>query len=123
MAFPGSEDLVAVAEAGLGRRLPQPHRRRLIRENGGEVEAAGEDWTLYPVWDDLDRRTIARTSNHVVRENEVLRREAPRLRPPGLVAIADNGAGDLLLLGPETDEILHWDHETGLLTEVAVRWG
>jgi len=37
MAFPGSEDLVAVAEAGLGRRLPQPHRRRLIRENGGEI--------------------------------------------------------------------------------------
>jgi hypothetical protein len=122
VAFVGSEDLVAAAETRLGRRLPEPHRRRLIRQNGGEVAAAGEDWTLYPVWDDTDRRTVARTSNHIIRENEVLRRESPELIPSAFVAIADNGAGDMLVLGPETDEILHWDHETGLFTEVAVVW-
>ena len=122
MAFPGSEDLVAAAEARLGRRLPEPHRRRLIRQNGGDVEAAREDWTLYPVWDDTDRRTVARTSNHIIRENEGLRRESAGLMPSGFVAIAENGAGDLLVVGPEADEILHLDHETGLLTEVAVRW-
>ena len=74
------------------------------------------------MWDDTDRRTVARTSNHIIRENEGLRRESAGLMPSGFVAIAENGAGDLLVVGPEADEILHLDHETGLLTEVAVRW-
>jgi hypothetical protein len=54
MAFPGSEELIAAAEATLGRRLPDAHRTRLIRENGGEVHAARDHWTLYPVWDRTD---------------------------------------------------------------------
>jgi len=94
MAFAGSEELVAAAEAVLGRRLPDAHRQRLIRENGGEIDAAGDRWTLYPVRDDADRRTVARTANHVVRENEALRSDWPDALPPGCVAIADNGAGD-----------------------------
>jgi hypothetical protein len=123
MAFAGSEDLVAAAGAALGRRLPETLRQRLIRLNGGEVEAAGENWTLYPVWDRTDRTTVARTANHIIRENKAVRRELPDVMPPGFIAIADNGGGDLLVLGPESDDFLNWDHETGRLAQVAVRWG
>jgi hypothetical protein len=122
MAFPGSEDLVAAAEGAVGRRLPEAHRRRLIRENGGEIEAAGEHWALYPVWDGTDRRTVARTTNHLIRENDALRREWPDVLPPAYIAIADNGGGDMLVLGPAGDDILFFDHETGRLAIVSVRW-
>ena len=123
MAFAGSEAMVATAEERLARRLPGPHRDRLIRENGGEVTAAGDSWTLYPVWDPTDRRTMGRTASHIVRENEARRKEWPGMLPEGVVAIADNGAGDLLVIVPGDDAIRLWDHETGELSVTNVRWG
>src|SRR4029078_445689 len=96
VASAGSGGVGAAAEAALGRRLPAGHRQRLIRENGGEIEAAGDVWTLYPVWDDTDRRTGARTAHHLIRENEVLRREWPEVMPPGFIVIGDDGGGDML---------------------------
>lgn len=122
MAFAGSEVLVAGAETKLGRRLPDAHRARLIRENGGEVRAAREHWTLYPVWDPSNRKTMGRTASHIVRENEALRREWPDTLPEGWIAIADNGGGDLLVLPPDVDEVRFWDHETGELSPITVRW-
>src|SRR5688572_12789371 len=122
MAFPGSEELVAEAEAILGRRLPELHRDRLIRLNGGEVRAAGQTWTLYPVRDGSNRRTIARTASHVLRENEALRRDWPDALPAGYLAIADNGGGDLLVLAPDDDRVQVWDHEAGEVTPVTVTW-
>lgn len=122
MAFAGTEELLVAAEHELGRRLPEPHRNRLIRENGGEVQAADETWTLYPVWDPTSRKTMGRTANHIIRENESLRRDWPDILPDGHIAIADNGGGDLLVLAPEADEIRFWDHETGELIPVSVKW-
>jgi hypothetical protein len=121
MAFAGSEELVAAAEAKLGRRLPDSLRTRLISENGGEIRAAREDWALYPVWDASNRKTMGRTANHILRENDSLRREWPHL-PDGFIAIADNGGGDLLVLPPDDDEVMCWDHETGELSPVKVEW-
>lgn len=83
MAFPGSEELVAAAEARLGRRLPEAHRERLLRENGGEVRADRQTWTLYPVWDASNRKTIARTANHIIRENEAPPTRLARHLSPG----------------------------------------
>ena len=94
----------------------------MIRKNGGEIEAAGETWTLYPVWDNTDRKTVARTANHIIRENQALRRDWPDVMPPGFIAIADNDGGDMLVLGPDEDDVLYWDHETGELAHVAVHW-
>ena len=122
MAFPGSEALVVAAETALGRRLPAEHRARLIAENGGEVDAAEEVWTLYPVWDPTDRRTIARTANHIVRENEALRSDWPDILPPGVLAIASNNAGDLLVIEPGSDAVFVWDHETAITQPITVNW-
>jgi len=109
-------------EARLGRRLPAEHRERLIRENGGEIEAAGDSWTLYPVWDSTNRKTMGRTANHIVRENEALRKDWADILPAGVIAIADNAGGDLLVLLPEKDDVFDWDHETGAISPVKVTW-
>ena len=123
MPFAGSEALVAAAETALGRRLPDAHRDRLIRENGGEVRAARETWSLYPVWDGSNRKTIARTTNHIVRENDYWRHEWPDTLPAGYLTIGENVGGDHLVLGPDQDDVLFWDHETGELTRIDVNWG
>jgi hypothetical protein len=109
-------------EARLGRRLPESHRQRLIRNNGGQIRAARQDWTLFPVWDPTDRRTMSRTAGHIIRENEALLRDWPDVLPTGYIAIADNGGGDCLVLGPGSDDVWHWDHETGDLSAARVRW-
>ena len=122
MAFPASDALVTAMEARLGRRLPEPHRQRLIRENGGEVAAAGDIWTLHPVWDPTDRRTMGRTASHLVRENEVLRIDLPDALPEGWIAVAENDEGDLLVPRARRRRHPAWDHETGTLTPVTVDW-
>jgi hypothetical protein len=58
-AFPASEELVAAAEAKLGRQLSAPHRQRLISNNGGQIRAMSDTWTLFPVWDPSTRKTTA----------------------------------------------------------------
>jgi hypothetical protein len=52
----------------------------------------------------------------------VLRREWPSHLPEGLIAIADNGGGDLLVLSPVGDDVSRWDHENGELSPVKVTW-
>jgi hypothetical protein len=42
--------------------------------------------------------------------------------PAGAVAIASNGAGDLLILLPSSDDLQFWDHETGSVSAVSVCW-
>ena len=120
--FPTSEDLVAAAEAGLGRRLSDLHRRRLIRSNGGEITAGGQEWSLFPVWDASDRRTMGRTANHIIRENEALRREWPDALPQGYIAIADDVGANMLVVGPSGDTVFDWDSATGILAAVEVDW-
>jgi SMI1 / KNR4 family (SUKH-1) len=122
MAYPGTEKSIAAAEETLGRKFSEQHRQRLLQENGGEVRALREHWTLYPVWDPTNRKTMGRTANHIIRENQGLRRDQPDIWPDGFVAIADNGGGDYLVLAPGDEVVRFWDHETGELTPVDVRW-
>jgi hypothetical protein len=114
MAFPVDKSRIDDEEVKLGKKLPALLRARLGRENGGELRAAGEVWWLHPVWDATDRRTIARTANHIARETESARGWAGF--PEGAIAIAENGSGDRLIL---LDEEIHiWDHETGEATRL-----
>lgn len=111
MAFPVESRHIDAAEQELGRKLPEALRARLLRNNGGELEGEDEDWQLHPVWDPSDRKRMARTANHVVRETKYARQEASGF-PPDAIAIAENGCGDLLVLRPGRDELERWDHET-----------
>jgi hypothetical protein len=124
MAFPVDEARIVVAEEALGRSLPEALRTRLLRDNGVDIEAAGElgddEWQLHPVWDDSDRKRAGRTANHIVRETEEARTWAGF--PDGAVAVADNGTGDKLVVLSGDDRVRWWDHESGATHEVVVGW-
>jgi hypothetical protein len=120
MAFPVSDDFIAAAEEALGRRFPTAMRTRLARSNGGEIAAADDDWILHPVRDDTDRKRLSRSANDIVRETGVAREWAKF--PEGGIAIASNGGGDLLVLLRNSDDLFHWDHETGEVKRVDVDW-
>lgn len=118
MAFPVEERLVVEAEAALGRALPAAWRARLLRENGGELELDDEVWQVFPVRDPSDRRRLARTASHLVRETAVAREWNGF--PREAVALASDGSGNLLVLLPGDELVKRWDHETGEVEDVAL---
>lgn len=130
MPFPVSVERVKIAEQEIGRPLPQELRERLMRENGGEVTAVPiredeqEDfdpyWDLHPVWDDSDRKRASRSANNIAREAKEATGWAHF--PEGAVPVASNGTGDRLILLPDTDEIVAWEHEGGATVRVQVHW-
>jgi hypothetical protein len=96
----------------------------MVHENGGSVEGAGDEWDLHPLLDTSDRKRLARTCNDVVRESGVARDWVAF--PSDAIAIGANGSGDRLVLLPSSDDpsqfgeqVLWWDHETGILHPVA----
>jgi hypothetical protein len=96
-----------------------------MRDNGGEIEVDGypsDDpvWSLHPVWDSSDRKHMARTANHIVRETREAHDSIADL-PAASIVIGDNGTGDLLLV-LDHDEVVWWDRETGDLEPVTVDW-
>lgn len=117
MPFPLDERWVQEAEDVLGRRLPDAYRQRMIRDNGGVIDAAGDTWQLYPIYDKSDRKRIKRTCNHILLETKAaLSWEG---FPQEAVAIASNGSGDLLVLLPHGHDsgvfglrVYVWHHET-----------
>ena len=121
MPFDLAESFIAAAEEALDARFPASYREAMARANGGEVEALGDSWQLHPIADTSDRRRLARTANHVVRETLSML-EWPRF-PRSAVAIATNGAGDQLVLlregGVLMDAVYYWSHETGSIQPVA----
>lgn len=120
MPFPVEVSLIQEAERQLGRKLPMDLRVRLHRENGGGIQAAGDVWQLFPVFDPSDRKRITRTANHIVRETQSARRWSGF--PEDAIAIAANGGGDFLIINAGSDEIEFWDHETGQSEPVEVDW-
>ena len=120
MPFAVDLNLIQEAENQLGRRLPADLRVRLSRSNGGEIGVSGDSWTIFPVWDPTNRKTMIRTSNHIIRENASARKW-PGF-PQEAIAIATNGSGDFLISRAEDDFIEIWDHETGQMEPVEIDW-
>jgi hypothetical protein len=124
MPFPTDEKYVEATEEKLGVRFPESFRKKMIAENGGEVETPPDAWILYPFYDTSDRKRIARTCNDIVRETESARGWTGF--PPDAVAIGSNGGGDQLIMlrsfsNPEVldQRVFWWDHETGDVHPVA----
>ena len=123
MAFPLDIKLVHRTEAKLGRKLPPGYIAKMSRNNGGAVVTQDDDWELYPIFDDSDRKRLKRTCNDIVRETASAREW--HTFPPGALAIGSNGGGDLLILLADLEsdrygEAAHWwDHETGEVEIVA----
>ena len=121
MAFNVSEEFVKAAEEVLGARLPESYRKSMQVENGGEVEAMSDYWTLVPIQDRSDRKRIARTSYDIIRETRDMAEWVGW--PEAAIKIAQNGTGDVLLFMIEgsacASEVYHWAHETGETTKIA----
>jgi hypothetical protein len=119
MGFPVEEIRIVEAEQTLGLVFRPELRARLMRNNGGEIEADGVPWTLHPVWDSSDRKRAARSANHIVNETR-LAKEWPGF-PPDAVAIANEG-GDYLMIRPGRATVKLSLHETGEVQDVEVTW-
>lgn len=123
MPFPVDIEFVQRAEGKLGRKLPADYVVRMCRANGGEVAAGADTWSLYPIFDDSDRKRLKRTCNDIVRET-LSARQWDNF-PPDAVAIASNGGGNQLVFVADPasdryrDDVLWWDHETGEIHKVA----
>ena len=123
MAFRLDIQFVKRTEAKLGRKLPLGYVAKMCRDNGGEVAADPDQWLLYPIFDDSDRKRLKRTCNDIVHET-ALAREWPDF-PPEALAIGNNGGGDKLVLMADplsdhyADTVYWWDHETGEVNRVA----
>ena len=84
------------AEQKLGAPLPPAYVERMVRMHGGTLDVDGDDWQLSPILDESDVKRIARTCNDILRETKEARAWAGF--PTDALAIATNGAGDLLVL-------------------------
>ena len=127
MAFPIDQTFIDRAAQKLGIRFPLSYIAHMQRSNGGDVEVEGDDWQLIPIFDDSDKARLKRTCNDIVRETKLAREW--RGFPPSAVAIASNGAGDMLVLLPDpsgeqlAEVVYSWDHETGELKAIADNFG
>jgi len=124
MPFPITNEEIVKTETKLGVRFPLSFRVRMMRDNGGEIDAADDDWQLIPILDTSDRKRLTRTCNDIIRETTAMR--SWRGFPADAYVIAQNGAGDCLILRKyERDSqslaepIYLWDHETGDVTLLA----
>ena len=112
------------AETELQSVFPGDYRACTLASNGGELSTADDDWQVFPVFDDSDRKRAARSANHIVRKTAAARQW--RGFPTAGVAFAANGKGDLLVFLPHEDDpavlapaVYFWDHETGKSVYIA----
>ena len=108
----------------MGVAFPPGFVDRMLKLNGGELEAGDDVWQLYPFLDSSDRTRMKRTCNDIVHETAFSRSCAGF--PAHAVAIGGNGGGDQLILLPDpehpeqlTENLFVWDHENGDVSEVA----
>lgn len=89
MPFPVEEQYIIQTERKLSVTFPDSFRKKMMRENGGEILTEVDDWQLYPFLDASDRKRLTRTANDIVRETEQAREW--RDFPEAAVAIGENG--------------------------------
>ncbi|MBE4164561.1 DUF3265 domain-containing protein [Vibrio parahaemolyticus] len=115
MAFNLKEEQLVNTEVELGARLPHDYRESMKTDNGGEATTEEDDWELYPIKDNSDRKRLARTCNHIIAETKACFGFGNF--PHHALAIASNGLGDQMVFLKESEqfkpEVYVWLHETG----------
>lgn len=117
MPFPIDEKYIKQAEQQIGFIFPVSFKSKMQQLNGGEVIADDDQWQLFPFFDQADKKHIKRTCNHILYETKQAQHWIGF--PAHAIAIASNGAGDLLILQKDDhshhlqETIYRWLHETG----------
>jgi hypothetical protein len=71
--FPTIESFVLRAETELQCVFPGDYRTLTLASNGRELSTADDDWQVFPVLDDSDRKKAIRSASHIVRETATAR--------------------------------------------------
>jgi len=127
--LPIPQTRIRETEVTLGVSFPAAFKMYMGRSNGGSTEIAGEAWFLFSVRDATTRETLRRTAEDLVRET-ARAIEANLGFPSDGVAIAHNGAGDLLFLRRHGNQLgnevwiyrLHGGELSLALDDVAELW-
>ncbi len=111
------------AEETLGVVFPPLYRAWILEKNGGTVRFRDEEWTVNPLFDDTDRRTMRKTASHLVADTLFVR-GYPTF-PGNGVSIAQANVARLVLM-PRGDDpkvlgehVYYWDADLELFEVVA----
>jgi len=115
MSFPVQEKYIEQAESELGIRFPDSFRNKMMKQNGGEIEIGEDYFQLYPFYDTSEKKRIKRTCNSIVHETKNERTHYGM--PDYLIAIGNNGGGDILVYkinqNNKLEPNVYWlNHET-----------
>ncbi|WP_111685612.1 SMI1/KNR4 family protein [Winogradskyella tangerina] len=113
MPFPVDEKYIIETESELSVKFPTDFKKRMMEENGGEIESEDFYFQIHPFFDKSDKKRISRTCNHIGLETKNARQWNDF--PENGIVIGDGGSGDLIFLqhngdGILTDEVYLWDH-------------
>lgn len=97
MAIPVSMETIGKTEASMGVRFPPIFKIKMSENNGEHVELDGESWFLFAFEDLSSRVSIRKTAQNIRVETQTAIEDGLGFPGDG-IAIASNGAGDLLLL-------------------------
>lgn len=117
MASPIDVKWIEKMELELNFFLPVEYKEAMAKENGGMVESNDEDWELFKITDQTNKKTIAKTWNNVKKETMTARQW--KGFPSNAIAIGESSCGDKLILFPENNFIYQWSHETALIEKIA----
>lgn len=113
MPFPVNEKYIIETESELNVKFPLNFKKRMIKENGGEIDSENYFFQLHPFFDKSDKKRISRTCNHIVLETK--NGKEWEGFPENAIVIGDGGSGDLIFLLHRGDGILSeaiylWDY-------------
>jgi hypothetical protein len=101
--FPVEYKYIDETQQKLKVRFPLDYVARMKRENGGVIYVDDEAWFLFPIFDTTDDKRLKRTCNDVCHETKEMFSFDVGF-PMSAVAIANNGAGDVLFFMPDERE-------------------
>ena len=104
MAKPIDFKFIEKFEKDSGFLLPNEYKNSMEKENGGLVLLGEDEWELYPILDNTDAKSKAKTW---------------KAFPENGMVIADNGSGNRLVLFSGDSSVYCWNHETGELEKIA----
>lgn len=123
MPFPIEIKYIEETEVKLEIKFPEKFKKRMMLNNGGELDSNEYFFELYPFFDRSNKKRISRTCNDI--QKEIKRSKEWYGFPEVAIVIGTDGSGNKLVLIHDENRILKeelftWNHETGKIHSVAI---